>query len=54
MTKEQAIAKLKEAQNGGDTECDHCTADEVLCDFLTALGYADVVAEYDKVEKWYA
>jgi len=54
MTKEQAIEKLKKAQNGEDTECDHGEADQVLCDFLTALGYADVVAEYDKVGKWYS
>lgn len=54
MTKEQAIAKLKELQGGGDTESDHYTADKVICHFLAALGYADVVVEYDKVEKWYA
>lgn len=54
MTKEEAIEKLKEAQNGDDPECDHGAADQVLCDLLTALGYADVVEEYDKVHKWYA
>jgi hypothetical protein len=25
-----------------------------LCRLLTELGYADVVAEWEKVDKWYA
>ncbi len=54
MTKEQAIAELKELQKPGDTEAAHGDADDVLCKLLTALGYADVVAEYEKIDKWYA
>ena len=37
-----------------DTESAHANADRVLCDLLTELGYGDVVAEYDKVNKWFA
>lgn len=54
MTREQAIDELKKCQEPGDTEAAHANADEVLIKFLTALGYADVVAEYEKVDKWFA
>ena len=54
MTKEQAIEELKKAQANGDTECAHGHADDILCKLLAALGYADVVSEYEKVDKWYA
>ena len=54
MTKEDAIAKLIECQHNGDTEAAHSEADDLLCDFLATLGYADVVAEYTKVPKWFA
>lgn len=54
MDREQAIAKLKELQNSGDTEAAHSDADDVLCALLRSLGYADVVAEYEKVDKWFA
>jgi hypothetical protein len=51
---EAALAALKEAQENGDTGSAHCHADAALCDLLTTLGYADVVAEYHKVDKWFA
>lgn len=54
MTKEDAIQQLKDLQIGGDIEMEHCEADAILCKFLTALGFADVVAEWEKVDKWYA
>jgi hypothetical protein len=53
-SREVAIKKLKELQDGGDTEADHGNADAILCDLLIELGYADVVAEWEKVDKWYA
>lgn len=54
MTREEAIRLLKVEQDNSDTESAHGNADDVLCDLLESLGYADVVAEYYKVEKWYA
>lgn len=54
MTKERAIEKLKNEQANGKTECAHINADNVLCELLTALGYSDVVEEYEKVDKWYS
>jgi hypothetical protein len=50
----KAIARLKELQRDGDIERAHGDADKVLCELLTTLGYADVVAEWDEVPKWYA
>lgn len=37
-----------------DCEVAHCRADELLCEFLVAIGYVDVVQEYNKINKWYA
>ena len=54
MTREQAIELLKAEQNSGDTEAAHGNADDILCQLLTAIGYGDVVAEWEKVDKWYA
>lgn len=54
MTREHAIAELKKLQELGDTEAAHSDADEVLCKLLSALGYQDVVDEWEKVDKWYA
>lgn len=54
MTKETAIEMLKACQTNGDIECAHCDADEVLCELLNSLGFGDVVAEWEKVDKWYA
>lgn len=54
MTKEQAIQELKDAQAMPSVRDAHVEADDVLCKLLVALGYADVVKEYAKVEKWFA
>ena len=54
MDKETAIKRLKKLQDSGDTEAAHAGADETLCELLSELGYSDVVAEYHKVDKWYA
>ena len=49
-----ALKLLKEIQGDWDTEIAHSDADDVLCEMLKALGYSDVVDEYEKVNKWYA
>ena len=54
MTKKEAIKVLKEEQRSGDTELAHGRADNVLCELLTSLGHADVVAEFEEINKWYA
>lgn len=54
MTREKAIEALEDLQGAYDIELEHCDADQVLCDLLSALGYQDVVDAWEKVEKWYA
>ena len=54
MTKEEAIELLRFPANLEDPEAAHILADRILCDLLIALGYADVVDEWHKIEKWYA
>ena len=54
MDREEAIEKLKQAQESGDIEIAHVDADDILCELLIGLGYSDVVNEYNEVEKWYA
>jgi hypothetical protein len=54
MDRNTAIELLKLEQQRGDTEAAHSNADGVLCDLLKALGYQDVVDEYEKVDKWFA
>ena len=51
-----AIDKLRTIQqsHGDDPEKAHGDADDVLCELLTSLGYAKVVEEWHKIEKWYA
>lgn len=51
---QNAIEMLKLEQQNDDTETAHSNADEILCTLLEELGYAEVVAEYRKVSKWYA
>lgn len=54
MTREEAIAALEDADDEYDIEEGHGRADDILCELLTTLGYADVVAAWQKVDKWYA
>lgn len=48
-----SIADLIDLSRSDDVESAHYRADEILCDLLTALGYDEVVAAYNKVDKWY-
>ena len=50
----EAIEKMKECVNNGDTEGAHINGDGVLGDVLTQLGYKELVDLYEKVKKWYA
>ena len=54
MTREQALAQLKALHGSSDVEVAHSDADGVICALLVALGYSDVVNEWNEVEKWYA
>ena len=54
--KEQALQELAVCQkvDNTDSEVAHSRADDALCELLTSLGQADVVAEYRKVRHWCA
>jgi hypothetical protein len=61
VTREQALVQLKalystdpDEASRRDPEADHQRADKILCDLLQSLGYRDVVAEWENVQKWYA
>lgn len=49
-----AAERLKEIQALSDKEIAHSLADDVLCELLIKLGYAVVVEEWKRVEKWYS
>ena len=48
----QTIAELQDLQRSSeiDTALKHKKADCFLCKFLTCLGYADIVYEYEKIK----
>jgi hypothetical protein len=49
----EAEERLEELQLLGDLEQAHVDADKVLCDLLSALGFKDVVAEFEAIDKYY-
>ena len=53
MKRTEAIDQLREVQEISDLKVGHRLADDVLCRLLHSLGYGDVVAEYNRVGKWY-
>ncbi len=54
MSRDEAIAALKECLNYGDKELAHIEADHILCVLLEQEGFDDVVKEFTKLDKWYA
>ncbi|MEE8270814.1 MAG: hypothetical protein V3R98_03655 [Alphaproteobacteria bacterium] len=49
----EAETRLEELQLLGDLELAHVEADRVLCDLLTKLGFNNIVAEYEAIDKYY-
>lgn len=54
MKRKEALGELREIQEIANIEVAHRLADDVLCRLLHSLGYTDVVAEYNKVVRWYS
>lgn len=49
------LDRLRACAQDRDPEGAHADADDVLCDFISALGYAEVVQAWDAIDpKWYA
>jgi len=51
---EQWLQRMRELQGKGDPESQHSLADDILCEALKYLGAEELVAEWEKVPKWYA
>ena len=51
---EKYLPRMKELLSGWDTERKHIDADTILCELLTELGFAELVAAFDDLDKWYA
>lgn len=54
MTREEAIKELKKWQGHWDVEKAGVESERIILELLAALGYSDVVVEYNKVDRWYA
>lgn len=54
MEEKEVLEKLQECVDNKDPEGAHADADEILCKFLLALGYQEIVEKYNQVYKWYA
>jgi hypothetical protein len=48
------LEPMQQARNNMDQENAHIAADTILCELLTELGFAELIAVYDDIEKWYA
>ena len=53
MTKQDAINRLQSLQRNNEGSNVHAEADTVLCDFLDAVGYEEVVREFRKIHEMY-
>ena len=55
MSHEEALIALESiVNNNNDPEADHEEADTILCEFLSELGYDDIVNLFQQINKWYA
>ena len=56
MSPKEAAREFRRAmaREEGDPETQHMEADGFLCKVLTDLGYAELVAEFEELGKWYA
>ena len=54
LTPQEFADQMREICNSGDEEALHVSADNLLTDVLTSLGYGDGVAIFNRTPKWYA
>jgi hypothetical protein len=54
MTPQEFAEKMKAIDEAGDIEVSHVKADELLCEVLRELGYAEGVKIFSEMDKWYA
>lgn len=53
---QESISRMKliAVSERNDPEMFHIKADDLLCEILTDLGYGDVVAIFNDMERWYS
>ena len=54
MTPEQFAERMKEIALNTDLEMSHGDADDLMCELLVSLGYAEGVYTFVDMDKWYA
>lgn len=53
MTPEEFLTRMKELADREYVEIEHETADALLCEVLTSLGYGEGVKVYNAMPKWH-
>lgn len=48
------IEEMRQEIKNDDTEAAHCNADYILCRWLEALNFHELLEAYEEVDKWYA
>jgi hypothetical protein len=51
MTRDEALAQLRECAKPGDAEISHILADEIL---LALIGDQEITEAFEAIKKWYA
>lgn len=54
MTPAEFQSRMASIASLGDPEAAHGIADDLLCEVLESLGYADGVAIFKAMTRWYA
>jgi hypothetical protein len=54
MTPAEFAEKMKTIFDGSSPESTHAQGDDLMCELLTSLGYAEGVKIYEDGEKWYS
>jgi len=47
------MRELLKQENHGNADTIHLDADDLLCELLDKLGYAEITEVFIKLEKWY-
>lgn len=54
MNPQEFKEKMEHLKNANDPEVTHEKADALMCEVLSALGYAEGVQIFKELTKWYA
>ena len=54
MSEKEFKEKMEQLKNNRDYEVAHEKADDLMCEVLISLGYAEGVQAFREITKWYA